>query len=416
MSDIVRKIPIQYGNPDDPVDAYSEGDGSGSSQNDYVQSSELSEVAFTGDYNDLTNKPSNSNAGANSIFEPLNSEQPTIINSRLRFVLNRSISSYNSVFILRIYNDISDVSSFSGIELYYNNSTLNNFSDANIRSYSEFTAPITDNNNTYYKNYIKYSGYIICHNHDGILYFRCFRLNEFALGLNSSDSAGYVNKYYLEKLINNYSLLNKKVGQMCYVAVFNNWMISNNILFNMDNYEFGIVAVTGNEHALEETTTPTSGYVNIDGIPCVGIKGESQSLSSPLLICAKNRQAKTFLIQKVTINNGYVYKLFDLDYFTNPFGICYKCVYNNTSYIIIYLPYNIDLYSSNKTFICETQLESDSLDTIDSCIIIGKNTNNVENKPIYINNSQINSSNPIKKDHHYVCTINNNNNVYLTSF
>lgn len=68
MSDLVRKLPIQYTHPDG-VDVNGGGGGGNSSspQNDYVQRSELDEVAFTGDYDDLHNKPEIINAGMNYI-------------------------------------------------------------------------------------------------------------------------------------------------------------------------------------------------------------------------------------------------------------------------------------------------------------------------------------------------------------
>lgn len=65
MSDLVRKLPIQYTHPDG-VDVNGGGGGGSSPQNDYVERSELAyyvrsndlaDVAITGDYNALINKP-----------------------------------------------------------------------------------------------------------------------------------------------------------------------------------------------------------------------------------------------------------------------------------------------------------------------------------------------------------------------
>lgn len=390
----IRQLPIQYTHPDG-VDV--NGGGGNSPQNDYVKSSDLANVAFTGDYNDLSNKPSDGSGIGNSMFEPINVSM-LVNNGSLIFALNYPISE-GSYFIIKIPTEIN-TSIPNGIILRYNNT--NYFNGTNIRVFNRSGIQIENVTMDYIKNYIGYPGMLICRLQDGLLYIRRFSLSEFASGFSSDD-------FLKQKDIANLEVTPKtaKIGELYYEGAWK-YSLQSELSYN----EFCIVTISGTEHALENTDTlsynqyPTFTYGHY-------VRLYKNNNYSPLLLSARNLNAKYFLLQKISLSNAPFYKLFDLNYFSNLFGFCYLSTLNDSSQLYIVMPYNKSIQNTSATFILETYLDSDVRSAIDTCKVISKD-GLYSNCQITLNGYKISYNTPLKKDCTYICTITSSGSVTLT--
>lgn len=391
MSDLVRKLPIQYTHPDG-VDVNGEGGGGNGSN-----ANSLAPVAYTGSYNDLIDKPINEGGGGNSIFEPIN-DSMTVSNHKLMVSLKRYIN-YNSYFILKVPSTIDDSLS-NGIRLYYNTEAY--FDSTNIRLFNDAGGQVTNYTNSFIRSYFTESTNLLCRLDDGILYIKRFLLSEFGYGFSLYN---YIKRRDLDNFEE--SLMNNKVGELYYDGAWK-YSLPSDFTYN----QFCIVTISGTEHALEATDSlaynqyPSFAYGHYARL-------YAANSYSPLLLSARNLNAKSFLIQKISLASAPFYKLFDLDYFNNPFGYCYLSTVEGSSALYVVMPYKKTIRNAGVTFILETYLDSDVLSTINTCKVVSSD-GLYSNCQINLNGYTISYSTPLKKDCTYICSITISGDVTLT--
>lgn len=376
----------------DPFGGDGGNNGSSSSQNDYVQRSELAEVAFTGDYDDLADKPSD--ISANNIFEPIN-VTAFVSNNSLIFTLSHPITE-NSYFILDLKRlGTISVNINNGIILQYINT--NYFNGTDIRLFNDDGEFIDGTDMPYIKSYIA-NRTLLCYLHDGRLWIKRISLKEFANGFGENQ---YVKQIDLNNLNNLYtpSLNNRKTITLSKES--NKWLCP---IINVTDGDFGIL-ISKNPSEVTIDTIDQNGYLYYLSYYFAYNDGTG---AKPLVFYSKDINNPVHLIKRI-YPTGYV---FDLDYLSNPFGYFIIDSLNDTSNLKLILPYgkNINTLGYQSSWAIHTG----NLNITDSSgRMCDANGLSVPIQEIYINDVIVSANNPILANTYYYCYMSNSNGYTL---